>query len=102
MYNCIIRKLGYISCPCKCKCQLKNVVLLYSKNLADITFEKVENLYKEFEPKTRHIKYAVAIFSTDVDEDLVFVKEKYKLFSLRDIHHTFWSLYNKVQLLREE
>ena len=76
--------------------------MLYSKNLADITFEKVENLYKEFEPKTRHIKYAVAIFSTDVDEDLVFVKEKYKLFSLRDIHHTFWSLYNKVQLLREE
>ena len=76
--------------------------MLYSKNLADITFEKVENLYKEFEPKTRHIKYAVAIFSTDVDEDLVFVKEKYKLFSLRDIHDTFWSLYNKVQLLREE
>lgn len=86
--------------------------MLYSKNLADITFEKVENLYKEFEgiesledefePKTRHIKYAVAIFSTDVDEDLVFVKEKYKFFSLRDIHHTFWSLYNKVQLLREE
>ena len=76
--------------------------MLYSKNLADITFEKVENLYKEFEPKTRHIKYAVAIFSTDVDEDLVFVKEKYTLFSLRDIHHTFWSLYNKVQLLREE
>lgn len=86
--------------------------MLYSKNLADITFEKVENLYKEFEgvesledefePKTRHIKYAVAIFSTDVDEDLVFVKEKYKLFSLRDIHHTFWSLYSKVQLLREE
>ena len=63
--------------------------MLYSKNLADITFEKVENLYKEFEPKTRHIKYAVAIFSTDVDEDLVFVKEKYKLFSLRDIHPTF-------------
>lgn len=86
--------------------------MLYSKNLADITFEKVENLYKEFEgvesledefePKTRQIKYAVAIFATDVDEDLVFVKEKYKLFSLRDIHPTFWSLYNKVQLLREE
>ena len=86
--------------------------MLYSKNLADITFEKVENLYKEFEgvesledefePKTRHIKYAVAIFSTDVDEDFVFVKEKYKLFSLRDISITFWSLYNKVQLLREE
>ena len=67
---------------------IKKCVLLYSKNLADITFEKVENLYKEFEgvesledefePKTRHIKYAVAIFSTDVDEDLVFVKEKYK------------------------
>ena len=86
--------------------------MLYSKNLADITFAKVENLYKEFEsveslgdefePKTRQIKYAVAIFATDVDEDLVFVKEKYKLFSLRDIHHTFWSLYNKVQLLREE
>ena len=88
------------------------LTMLYSKNLAEITFEKVENLYKEFEsveslgdefePKTRQIKYAVAIFATDVDEDLVFVKEKYKLFSLRDIHHTFWSLYNKVQLLREE
>ena len=80
--------------------------------LPGVTFEKVENLYKEFEsveslgdefePKTRHIKYAVAIFSTDVDEDFVFVKEKYKLFSLRDISITFWSLYNKVQLLREE
>ena len=88
------------------------LTMLYSKNLAEKKKKKVENLYKEFEsveslgdefePKTRQIKYAVAIFATDVDEDLVFVKEKYKLFSLRDIHHTFWSLYNKVQLLREE
>ena len=65
-------------------------------------FNGIESLGDEFEPKTRQIKYAVAIFATDVDEDLVFVKEKYKLFSLRDINPTFWSLYNKVQLLREK
>ena len=81
---------------------ISNIAASFSMRTRKSLFEKVENLYKEFEPKTRHIKYAVAIFSTDVDEDLVFVKEKYKLFSLRDIHHTFWSLYNKVQLLREE
>ena len=102
----------YLSCTVQYADPDDGLTMLYSKDLADITLEEAEELYKEFEgieslgdefePKTRQIKYAVAIFATDVDEDLVFVKEKYKLFSLRDIHPTFWFLYDKVQLLREK
>jgi len=102
----------YFSCTVQYADPDEGLTMLYSKDLANITLEEAESLYKEFdgteatgeefEPNTRQIKYAVALFATDVDEDLVFVKEKYKLFSLRDIHPTFWSLYKKVQLLREE
>ncbi|MBE6133040.1 MAG: hypothetical protein E7180_06650 [Erysipelotrichaceae bacterium] len=102
----------YLSCTVQYADPIEGLSTLYTKDLPNISLEEAEALYSEFNgteatgeeylPNSKQIKYSVSIFATDYEEDLVFVKEKYKLFSLRDIHPTFWSLYKKVQLLREE
>ena len=99
----------YFSCTVHYADPNDGLLMLYSKDLPDITLEEAEALYKEFNgteatgdefhPETRQIKYSVSIFATDVENDLVFIKEKYQLFSLRDICPDFWSLFNKVKLL---
>lgn len=65
-------------------------------------FNGTEATGDEFQPETRQIKYSVSIFATDVEKDLVFIKEKYQLFSLRNIYPDFWLLFNKVKLLRKD
>ena len=61
----------YLSCTVQYADPEDGLTMLYNKDLANITLEEAEALYKEFdgieslgdefEPKTRQIKYAVAI-----------------------------------------
>ena len=78
----------YLNCTVQYADPNDNLTMLYSKDLANITLEKVENLYKEFEcveslgdefePKTRQIKYAISIFATDVDKDFTSYYSNYE------------------------